>query len=326
MRRREFIAGLGGGVAAGPLVARAQQPAMPVIGYLYAGALETSVHLLAAFRKGLSETGYVEGQNVAIEYRWGHNDSNLLPELAAELVRRRVTVIVTPGGSTAAIAAKAEIGTIPIVFSIGGDPVRAGLVSSYNRPGGNVTGISSMNAELSSKRLGLLHELVPKAERFAILVMNGPLTDQLIKDVLRGASTIGRQVDVLYADTVRDIDAAFASLVQKRVDALVLTPGPLFNNNRVQLASLAARHTLPTIFSSREFTEAGGLMSYGPSITEEFREVGIYTGRILKGEKPADLPVVRQTRFQFVINLKTAKALGLTVPLTLLTIADEVIE
>jgi putative tryptophan/tyrosine transport system substrate-binding protein len=321
--RREFISLLGGAAAAWPLAASAQQAALPVVGFLYTGAPEPIAHLLVAFRKGLSETGHVEGQNVAIEFRWARNDIDRLPELAADLVQRRVAVIVTPASTPAAVAGKAATSSIPIVFSMGGDPVQAGLVASFNQPGGNVTGISSMNTELGSKRLGLLHELAPNVERFATLVINNPLYQPLIREVQAGAASIGRPIDVLFASTSRDIDAAFASIVQKRIEALVLTPGPLFNNNRVQLATLAARHALPAIYSSCEFAEAGGLMSYGPSITEEFRQVGIYCGR---GEKPADLPVMRATKFEFIINLQTARALGLTVPPTLLARADDVIE
>jgi len=324
-RRREFITLLGGAAATWPLAARAQQP-MPVIGYLYAGSPEPSAHLLAAFRKGLTETGYVEGQNLAIEFRWARNETDRLPELAADLVRRQVAVIATPGSSVASTAAKAATLSIPIVFSMGGDPVQAGLVASFNQPGGNVTGISSMNTELGSKRLGLLHELVPNAERFATLVMNSPLYQPLVEDVQAGAASIGRPIDVLYASTSRDIDAAFSRIVQKRIEALVLTPGPLFNNNRVQLATLAARHALPAIYSSREFAEAGGLMSYGTNLGDAYRQAGVYTGRILKGEKVADLPVLQSTKFEFVINLNTAGAFGLTFPPGLLAIADEVIE
>jgi putative ABC transport system substrate-binding protein len=323
--RREFITLLGG-AAAWPLAARAQQQTMPVVGYLYTGSPEPSAHLLAAFRKGLSETGYVEGQNVAIEFRWARNDADRLPDLAADLVRRRVAVIATPGSTVASLAAKAATATVPIVFSMGVDPVQAGLVASFNLPGGNITGITSMNMELGSKRLGLLHELVPNAERFAVLAMKGVVSESLVQDVQAGANAIGRQIDVVYAETSRDISTAFASIVQKRVDALVLTAGPLFNNNRVQLATLAARHALPAIYSSREFAEAGGLMSYGPNIAEEFRQTGIYTGRVLRGEKPADLPVMRATKFEFIVNLQTARALGLTIPPTLLARADEVIE
>jgi putative ABC transport system substrate-binding protein len=282
--RREFITLLGG-AAAWPLAARAQQSAMPVIGLLYPGSPESIAHLVAAFRKGLAETGYVEGQNVAIEYRWARNEIDRLPELAADLVQRRVAVIVTPGSSIAPVAAKAATASIPIVFSMGGDPVQAGLAASFNQPGGNVTGFSSMNTQLGAKRLGILHELVPNAQRFAALLMDSPAYQALMRDVQAGAASIGRPIDIVYASTSREVDAAFAAMVQKRIEALVLTPGPLFNNNRVQLATLTARHALPTIFSSREFAEAGGLMSYGPSITEEFRQTGIYCGRVLKGEK-----------------------------------------
>ena len=324
MRRREFITLLGGAAAAWPVAARAQQASMPVLGFLYAGSPEPSAHLVAAFRAGLSETGYIEGQNVSIEFRWAHNQNERLPDLAADLISRRVAAIVTPGSLLAPIAAKAATDSIPIVFSIGGDPVEVGLVSSFNRPGGNVTGISSMNVELGSKRLGLLHELQPKAGRFAVLAYHAATPP--VRDVQAGASTIGAEVEVIYATTNGDIDAAFASMRQKRIDALVLTPGPLFNNNRVQIAILAARYAIPAIYSSREFAAAGGLMSYGPSITEEFRQAGIYAGRVLKGEKPADMPVMRSTKFELVINLKTAKALGLEIPPTLLARADEVIE
>jgi putative tryptophan/tyrosine transport system substrate-binding protein len=325
MKRREFITLLGG-AAAWPLAAHAQQPALPVIGFLYAGSPEASAHLVAAFREGLAQAGYVEGQNVAIEFRWARNEIDRLPELAADLVRRKVAVITAPGSIAAAVAAKAATAAIPIVFSMGGDPVQAGLVGSFNRPGGNVTGISSMNIELGSKRLGLLHELVPKAERFATIVINSPVYAPLVQDLQAGAARIGRQIDVFYASTSRDIDAVFASMVQKRIEALVLSGGPLFNNNRVQLATLAARHVLPAIYSSREFAEAGGLMSYGPNIAEEFRETAIYCGRVLRGEKPADLPVMRASKFEFIINLQSARALGVDVPPTLLARADEVIE
>ena len=324
MKRREFITLLGGVAAAWPVAARAQQPSIPVLGFLYAGSPEPSAHLVTAFRAGLSETGNIEGQNVSIEFRWAHNQNERLPDLAADLISRRVAAIVTPGSLLAPIAAKAATNSIPIVFSIGGDPVEVGLVSSFNRPGGNVTGISSMNVELGSKRLGLLHELQPKAGRFAVLAYHAATPP--VRDVQAGASTIGAEVEVIYATTNGDIDAAFASMRQKRIDALVLTPGPLFNNNRVQIAILAARYAIPAIYSSREFAAAGGLMSYGPSITEEFRQAGIYAGRVLKGEKPADMPVMRSTKFELVINLKTAKALGIEVPPSLLARADEVIE
>jgi ABC-type uncharacterized transport system substrate-binding protein len=327
VKRRTFITLLGATTAvAWPLAARAQQPAMPVIGLLYGGSPEPSAHLLAAFRKGLSETGYVEGQNVAIEFRWARHEIDRLPELAADLVQRRVAVIVAPGSTPAALAAKAATTTIPIVFSAGVDPVQAGLVTSFNQPGGNVTGISSMNMELVSKRLGLLHELAPNAQRLAALLINSPAYQPLLHEVQAGAASIGRPIEIFLASTSREIDAAFAGMVQKRIEALVLTPGALFNNNRVQLATLTARHALPAIFSSREFAEAGGLMSYGPSITDEFRQTGIYCGRVLKGAKPADLPIMRATKFEFIINLQTARALDLAVPSTLLARADEVIE
>jgi ABC-type uncharacterized transport system substrate-binding protein len=326
IRRREFITLLGGAAAAWPLAARAQQPVMPVIGFLYEGSPEPIAHLVAAFRKGLTESGYVEGRNVAIEFRWARNDTDRLPELAADLVARQVAVIATPTSTAAAIAAKAATPSIPIIFGTGADPVQAGLVASFNRPGGNATGISSMSTELGSKRVGLLHELVPNAERFAVLVVNSPRAKFLIQEVQVRASSTGRQIEVFYASTSRDIETAFAGIVQRQIEALVLTPGPLFNNNRVQLATLAARHVLPAIYSSREFAEVGGLMSYGSSITEEFRQVGIYCGRVLKGEKPADLPVMRATTFEFIINLQTARALGIDVPPALLARADEVIE
>ena len=322
MRRREFIALLGS-AATWPFGARAQQARIPVVGYLYAGSAEP--YLLAAFQKGLNETGYFEGQNVAIEYRWANNQTDRLAALADDLVRRQVSVIATPGSLTAPLAAKAATTTIPIVFSIGGDPVKAGLVSSFNRPGGNVTGISSLNTEVASKRLGLLHEVVPGAARFALLTYNSPSGAQ-VQDVLAAASALGQHVDVLYANTDREIDEAFESIAQKQIDALVLTPGPLFNNNRARIIALAARHSVPAIYAIREYPDAGGLMSYGPSVTEEFRQAGIYVGRVLKGEKPADLPILRAVKFELVINLKTAKSLGISIPSGVLAIADKVIE
>ncbi len=328
MRRREFITLLSGAAVARPLAARAQQPAMPVIGYLYAGFPEPSAHLVAAFRKGLSETGYVEGQNVAIEFRWAEGRYDRLPELAADLVRRRVAVIATPGAAAGALAAKAATATIPIVFAIGSDPVQIGLVASLNRPGGNVTGVSEMAWELMNKRLELLHALLPGAMRFAVLVNPTNLGSEVvtIKDMQAAAAAIGLQVEVFYASNNRDIDTAIASLVQKRASALLIGPDVLFANRRLQLVTRTVREAMPAIFPFREDAEAGGLMSYGASLTDRNRQAGMYTGRVLKGEKPADLPVLRATKFEFVINLQTAKVLGLDVPAQLLALADQVIE
>jgi ABC-type uncharacterized transport system substrate-binding protein len=324
--RREFVTLLGG-AAAWPLAARAQQPAMPVIGFLRPGSPEPNAHLVSAFRKGLGETGYVEGRNVSVEYRWAHNDDDRLPELAADLVRLRVSVIITPGSTAAAAAAKSATTTIPIVFSGGGDPVQTGLVASLNRPGGNVTGVSSMAGELGGKRLGLLQELVPRAARFAALANpNNPFARAFFTDVQTAAAAIGRQVEVFTASTSHDIHTAFAMLVERRADALLVVPDPLFVSRRVQLTTLAARHAVPAIYPFREDAEAGGLVSYGPSNTDLVRQAGIYTGRVLKGEKPADMPILRATRFDFIINLTTAKVLGLEVSAALLARADEVIE
>jgi putative ABC transport system substrate-binding protein len=327
VRRREFITLASGAAATWPLTARAQQAAMPVIGYLGTGAPETFAHLVAAFRKGLSETGYVEGQNVAIEFRWAESQYDRLPALAADLVRRRLAVLVTPQSTLAALAAKAATTTIPVVFSIGGDPVQAGLVASFNRPGGNITGISLMNVDLAAKRLGLLHELLPRATRFAVLANpTNTITEPMIKDLQAAASGVRRQIEVLSATTNGDIDAAFASVVQQRADALLVNPDGLFFSRRVQIVTLAVRYAVPAIYFDRVFTEAGGLMSYGANLADLHRWLGIYTGRILKGEKPADLPIVRAAKFEFVINLQTAKTLGAEIPATLLARADEVIE
>jgi putative ABC transport system substrate-binding protein len=326
VRRRQFITLLGGAVA-WPLAAGAQQPAMPVIGYLHSDSPQPVARLLTAFREGLSKTGYVEGQNVAIQYRWAQNDLARIPELVADLVRRRVAVIATPGSSAAALAAKAATTTIPIVFSLGLDPVQLGLVASLNRPGGNITGVNSMSNELLPKRLGFLHELLPAAARFAVLVNpKNPTTDSMEKDVKAATAVTGWQIEILNATTDTDIDEAFVNLVQRRADALVVHPDNLFINRRVQLAILAARHAVPTIYPFRADAEAGGLMSYGISLAEAHRQAGVYTGRILKGEKPGDLPVVQPTKFELVINLKTAKALGFKIPPMLLARADEVIE
>jgi putative ABC transport system substrate-binding protein len=326
LRRRELITLLGGAALAWPLAARAQQPAIPVIGALNSTSPADRAHVVNAFRQGVREAGYVEGQNVAIEYRWARGQIDRLPDLAADLIRRQVAVIVVTD-SPSAVAAKAATTTIPIVFASGGDPVRLGLVASLNRPGGNVTGVSFMSAELGAKQLGLLHELLPGAVRIAVLVdPNLPITEFFISDVRAAASTIRKTIEVLHASTVRDIDTVFASLAQKPVDALMVGPSVLNNNRRVQLVTLAAHQRMPAIYSLRESAEAGGLMSYGHSITDAHRQAGVYAGRILKGEKPADLPVMQSTRFEFVINLNTAKAFGLSFPPGLLAIADEVIE
>jgi putative ABC transport system substrate-binding protein len=326
VKRREFISLLGGAAAAWPLAARAQQPEMPVIGFLGSSAPVDRASYLTAFRQGLREAGYVEGQNVAIEYRWAQDQADRLPDLAADLVRRQVMVIAAHDTSSS-IVAKAATTTIPIVFASGGDPVKLGLVASLNRPGGNVTGVTFVVAELGAKQLGLLHELQPGAVRVGVLVdPNFALTQSFVSDVQAAALSIGKQIDVLEAATGRDIDTAFARLAQKPIDALSVGPGPLLDNRRVQLATLAAYHRVPAIYPLRVFAEAGGLMSYGTSITDAYRQAGVYTGRILKGEKPADLPVMQSIKFEFVINLNTARAFGLSFPPGLLAIADEVIE
>jgi putative ABC transport system substrate-binding protein len=325
LQRREFITLLGGAVA-WPLAARAQQPAMPVIGFLSSSALADRARYLPAFRQGVRETGYVEGQNVVIEYRWAQDQHDVLPDLAADLVRRQVTVIAAHDTSSAVVA-KAATTTIPIVFVSGGDPVKLGLVASLNRPGGNVTGVFFVIAELGAKQLGLLHELQPGAVRVAVLVdPNYPPTEFFVSDIQAAASSIKKQIEVLEAPTGRDIDMAFARLAQKPTDALLVGPSPLLNNRRVQLVTLATYHRVPAIYSWREAAEVGGLMSYGTSITDANRQAGVYTGRILKGEKPADLPVMQSIKFEFVINLNTARAFGLSFPPGLLAIADEVIE
>ena len=326
MKRREFIALLGGAAVAWPLAARAQQ-AMPVIGFLHSSSLTMRREQVAAFQRGLSEAGFVEGRNVAIEYRWAENQYARLPELAGDLVRRRVKVIVAPGGAPATRAAKMLTTTTPIVFSTSIDPVEAGLVASLNRPEGNVTGITDMGVDVVGKQVGLLHELLPGAVRFGLLVNpGGALAELTRKEVQTTASAMGCQVDVLGASTKDEIDAAFRMFTQKRIDALLVSPNILFSSRRVQLAMLAMRSQLPAAYASREYAEAGGLMSYGSSITDREYQLGIYTGRILKGEKPADLPILRASKFELVINQQTAKLLGLDVPATLLARADEVIE
>src|SRR5262245_3209434 len=328
MRRREFITLLGGAAAAWPLAARAQHQAMPAIGYLEAGSPEASANLVAAFRKGLSEAGYVEGRNVAVEFRWAHNQNERLSDLAADLVRRRVDVIVTPVSTPAAIAAKAATTTIPIVFGTGADPVKAGLVTSLNRPGGNITGANTMSTELLPKRIGLLNELLPSATRFAVLVNPGnPFgADPAYTGVHEVTTAIAQKLEVFTAKSNAEIDSAFAALVQKRANAVVFSPDALFDSRRVHLATLAARYQLPALHWKREFPETGGLMSYGSNVPEVIRQTGVYAGRILRGEKPGDLPVLLPTAFDLVINSQTAKILGLEVPTTLLARADEVIE
>jgi putative ABC transport system substrate-binding protein len=325
IRRREFITLLSC-AAAWPMEARAQQSALPVVGYLDPGAPESSASSVAAFRKGLSETGFVEGRNVSIEYRWGYNDYGRAPELAADLVRRRVAVIATQAAA-GALAAKRLTETIPIIFGTATDPVEMGLVASLNRPGGNVTGFTSMNTDLGGKRFGMLRELMPRATRFAFLIDPAAITaDPSVKEMEAAASVIGRHLDVLTASTNREIETAFASLMQRRTDALLVAAQILFNNRVVQLVSLAAHHRVPTMYARRDFPDAGGLMSYGTSTADFYRQIGLYTGRILKGERPADLPVQRAAKFEFVINLQTARLLDIEVPPTLLALADEVIE
>jgi putative tryptophan/tyrosine transport system substrate-binding protein len=328
MRRRDFIAGIAGSAAAWPLAARAQQPKVPVVGFLHPGSAEPNATLLAAFRKGLAETGYTEGKNVAIEFRWAHGENSRLGELAADLVQRQVAVIVTPIGTVTALAAKAATSTIPIVFSAGTDPVKAGIVASLRHPGGNVTGVNFMAAELSAKRLSLLHELTPRGVRIALLVnpANPVAAESIIKDTEAAAGTIGRHIAVYKAETSREIEKAFAALVRDGADALAIGADPLFIDRRVQIVTLATRYLLPTVHFLREFAEIGGLMSYGAGNFARNREVGIYTGRILKGEKPSDMPVAQPTEFELVINLSTANAIGVTVPAGLLAQANEVIE
>ena len=325
--RRKFLATLGS-AAAWPLAARAQQRSVPVVGFLSAVSRDGFTERLRAFRQGLKESGYVEGDNVTVAYRWAENQIDQLPALAADLVRRQVAVIVTAGGNVPPVAAKAATSTIPIVFAVSVDPVGLGLVASLARPGGNATGINFFAAELVEKRLGVLRELVPAATRVAVLVnpANATTTEATLRDVEPAARAMGLQILVLKASTSGEIQAAFERLVHERPDALFVGNEPFFLVRRVQLATLAARHGLPASFAARDWVEAGGLMSYGTNVNDALRQVGVYTGRILKGEKPADLPVVQPTKFELVINLPTAKALGLEVPPTLLARADEVIE
>jgi putative tryptophan/tyrosine transport system substrate-binding protein len=328
MRRREFITLLGGAAATLPFAARAQQQAMPVIGLLHPTSLEAFFDRLRGFRQGLKDIGYVEGENVTIEYRWAEGQYDRLPELAAELVRRRVAVIAATGGPPAAFAAKAATTTIPIVFLVGDDPVKLGLVASLARPGGNVTGINFFAVELAAKRLELLRELVPGVTRIAVLVnpASAEVTESTLRDVETAARAITPQMQIFNVTSSREIDAAFATLVRERVDTVFVSSGSFFADRRVQLVLLATRHAIPAIYPFRDFAEAGGLMSYGASLTDAYRQVGVYVGRILKGAKPADLPVAQSTKFELVINAQAARVLGLTIPPTLLARADEVIE
>src|SRR5262245_8659487 len=326
MRRRDFIT-LVGGAAAWPMAAEAQQPAMPVIGFLDPRSPDTLADRLRAFRQGLKETGYVEGENVAIDYRWAEGQYDRLPAVVAEFVRRQVAVIVA-APTVSALAAKSTTATIPIVFTVGDDPVKLGLVSSLARPGGNLTGVNFFGAEVVSKRLELLRELVPRIGRLAVLVnpSNATISESTVRDIEAAAPRMGVQVQIFNAGTSREIDAAFANLVRERSDAVFVSGDAFLTGRRVQLANLAARYLIPSSFSQREVTEVGGLMSYGANVRDTYRQAGVYAGRILKGAKPADLPVVQSSKFELVINAQTARMLGLTVPDKLLALADEVIE
>jgi putative tryptophan/tyrosine transport system substrate-binding protein len=328
IRRRKFITLLSGAAATWPLAARAQQPALPVVGFINGGSADAFAHQVAAFRKGLNETGAIEGQNVTIEYHWLEGQFDRLPALMTDLVRRQVAVIATPASNAAALAAKAATATIPIVFGVSLNPVRLGLVASLARPGGNLTGINFFASEVTTKRLRLLHDLVPKAVRIAVLVnpANASTTEATLREVQEAAPTLGLQIQILNAGTSGEIDAAFATLARERPDALFVGGDGIFDDHRVQFATLAAANKIPATYSQSDFVEVGGLMSYGTDRADMFHQVGVYTGRILQGAKPADLPVQQLTKFEFVINLKTARALGIEVPSGLLSIADEVIE
>jgi putative ABC transport system substrate-binding protein len=325
--RREFITLIGGAAVAWPLGARAQQPAMPVIGFLSSRSPDDTRDLVAAFLRGLNEVGYVEGQNVMIEYRWALGQYDRLPAMAADLVRRPVAILTTSGGEPAALAAKAATSSIPIVFLIGGDPVALGLAATYNRPGGNATGMNILTATLEAKRLGLLHELVPQATTIGVL-LNPKFqpADNQSRNLQEAAPAIGLRIQVLRASTDRELDATFESITQQHIAALAVTADPFFDTRRDKIVALAARHAVPTIYHFREFVAAGGLMSYGVDSVDNYRQAGVYTGRILKGAKPADLPILQPTKFEFVISLKTAKALGVKISDNLLSLADEVIE
>ena len=328
MRRRDFINVIAGSAVVWPLAARAQQPATPVIGFLSVTFAGEQPHWLAAFRKGLGETGYVEGHNVSIEYRWAEGQYNRLPELAADLIRHHVSVIVTPPSNPAALAAKTATTTIPIVFNVGADPVTLGLVASLSNPGANATGINFFTSDLVAKRLGLLHELVPKAVRIAVLINPSNVTanEATLPNIPEPARALGLQIQVLNASNGDEIDAAFKTLVNDRADALLVAPDAFLVSRRVQIAILSARHLVPAIYPNRDYAEAGGLISYAADVIDAVRQQGVYAGQILKGTKPADLPVVQSTKFELVINLRTAKAIGLEVPATLLSHADEAIE
>jgi len=326
MRRREFLRVLGGTMA-WPLAARAQQSAMPIIGFLDSGSRGTNANLLAAFSLGLKEAGYVEGESVAIEYRWADGDYDRLPALAADLVRRQVSAIVATGGEPSGRAARAATTTIPIVFDSGISPVELGWVTSLNRPGGNMTGVNQMVDELVTKQMGLLHELTPQAQVVAMLVnANNPKTDSIVRKAQTAAGMLGCSLQVLTAGSEQDFDTAFTTAVEQRTGALFVSPDPFFYRQRDRIIALAARRAIPALYVRREFAAAGGLISYGTSLADTYRQVGLYAGRILNGEKPADLPVVQPTKFELSINLKTAKSLGLTIPPSLLATADEVIE
>jgi putative ABC transport system substrate-binding protein len=328
VKRREFITVLGGAAAAWPLAARAQQPVMPVVVFVSGRSPEDSARFGGAFRKALNGTGYIEGQNVTVEYHWLEGQHNRLPSLMAELIRRPVAVIAVPGSGPAALAAKAATTTIPIVFGVPEDPVKLGLVASLARPGGNATGINFLASEVVAKRLGLLRDLVPKAVRVAVLInpANAPSAETMLRDVPEAARALGLQMTVLNASTSREIETAFSALVRERADALFVSPDGLFVTRRVQFATLSARHGIPATYPAREWVEVGGLMSYGVDLSDVFRQAGVYTGQILKGAKPADLPVMQSTKFEFVINMQTARALGLEVPNAIQLLADEVIE
>jgi putative tryptophan/tyrosine transport system substrate-binding protein len=327
MRRREFITLLGG-TATLPLAARAQQPAKPVIGFVHPGSAQSFARPLSAFLKGLSESGYVEGRNVAIEYRWAGDRIDQLPAMVDDLVRRQVSVLAVLGSTPAALAAKAASTTVPIVFTIAGDPVQVGLVASLNRPGGNLTGVVTLNVEIAPKRLELLHELFPTATSFALLVnpANPALAEPVSEHVQAAARMLGVKLHVLLVSSEPELDAALGTAARLQVAGLMIAPDAFFNSRIEQLAALTSRHALPAVYQWREFTVAGGLLSYGSSITDVYRQVGVYTGRILKGEKPADLPVEQTTKVELFVNLKAAKAFGITVPTALLVRADEVIE